>query len=135
MLKILGLVVILGVLMVGPPTIAYAIFHDHVENLVDDLFKQKQDPIYPYPRSDEQRIINDLHSNHPKITQEDINIAYHELSDPCIQSVENPNDREAFYGCQIASRVFLTTYLGDWGYNIMIDAPTNRPPQLYIPGD
>ena len=138
MLKILGLVVMLGVLMVGAPTfessnqLAQAMFHDHVENVVDGLFKPKQDPLINNPTNQGHVAMNDLHSKYPNIVQNDINIAHQAVTIACVQSFEEPNNPFATGLCSETSHSILTKYLNDWGYEYLIGTSTTMPPQLVV---
>jgi hypothetical protein len=121
------------VLGVGGPNIAQAMFHDHIENLgkpITDLFKPKPDPIFLNSVNDGQRIINDLHSKYPNITQEDVTLAYHAITMACLQDRDLSSNMFGTVACNLASHTTLIVYFDKWGYNYLVGTSPQMPPQL-----
>lgn len=139
MWKGLGLTMIVAVLVLGlgPPIFershqAQAMFHDHVENAVNELFKPKPDPIFINPTNQGHVAINDLHSKYPNIVQNDINIAHQAVTIACIQSVNDPGNPFVAGLCSNSSHNILAKYLNNWGYEYLIGTSTTMPPQLVV---
>ena len=90
-------------------------FHDHVENVVDGLFKPKQNPLIKNPTNQGHVAMNDLHSKYPNIVQNDINIAHQAVTIACVQTLRTQTIHlQQAYAVKPVT-IYLTKYLNDSG--------------------